>query len=243
MSGACSAFRRSVIYKTQMYHTETVGEDTQITFQIRQNLKRKVYLCKNAYFFVDPIENLNKLYTQRQRWQQGEIEVSHLFYHKGLNGQNKFSKFLIRILCYDHTFVFPRMIWYFALLCLAYMRHPLFELIGSVLIMYGLYVVATFLNFIDINLYMSDHKSLQKYYRRKWYLVFVSPLFNMVTFWIRFAGIINSFKGDRSWKTSTFSEECTRLFSVMKSDFSVLSQLFRAIDDRPLQNGQAGKAS
>ena len=41
MSGAFSAFRKSTILKTQLYNTETVCEDTQVTFQIRYLLKKR----------------------------------------------------------------------------------------------------------------------------------------------------------------------------------------------------------
>lgn len=79
LSGAFSAFRKSVILKTRLYNTDTVCEDTHVTFQVRKLLKKSVHLCEDALFFVDPIENTGKLYTQRQRWQVGELEVSHMF--------------------------------------------------------------------------------------------------------------------------------------------------------------------
>ena len=82
ISGAFSAFRKSVILKTQLYNTDTVCEDAHVTFQVRKLLKKRVHLCENALFFVDPIDNFNKLYTQRQRWQRGEIEVVHMFFFK-----------------------------------------------------------------------------------------------------------------------------------------------------------------
>ena len=42
MSGAFSAFRKSTILKTQLYNTETVCEDTHVTFQVRLLLKKKI---------------------------------------------------------------------------------------------------------------------------------------------------------------------------------------------------------
>lgn len=239
LSGACSAFRRSVILKTQMYNPETVGEDTQITFQIRKLLKKRIHLCETAFFFVDPIEGVNKLYTQRQRWQQGELEVSHLFLEEDLKSHmNFFSNFMIRVLSYDHTFVFPRMIWYFALICLAYLRHPLSELAGSVAIMYGLYVLSTFLNYINVNVFLAGHKSLRRYYRAKWYLILLFPIYNFAVFWVRLAGIINSFRGDRAWKTSTLPEEGRRFLSVLRNDAAVLKKLFGPNATPPQNHGE-----
>ena len=36
--------------------------------------KERVEVCEDALFFVDPIENVNKLYTQRQRWQREALK-------------------------------------------------------------------------------------------------------------------------------------------------------------------------
>ena len=69
LSGAFSAFRKSAVLKSWMYNTDTICEDTHITFQMRYLQKERVEVCEDALFFVDPIENVNKLYTQRQRWQ------------------------------------------------------------------------------------------------------------------------------------------------------------------------------
>ena len=109
LSGAFSAFRKSAVLKSQLYNTDTICEDTQITFQMKYLLNIKVGVCEDAIFFVDPIENMNKLYTQRQRWQRGSLEVSHLFLKNKLKARNMFTNVGVRTLVYDHTFAFPRM--------------------------------------------------------------------------------------------------------------------------------------
>src|SRR5699024_1924797 len=58
MSGAFSAFRKSTLVDTFMYNTDTVGEDTDMTFQVRQRLKQKVMLCADAIFYIEPLESL-----------------------------------------------------------------------------------------------------------------------------------------------------------------------------------------
>ena len=75
LSGAFSAFRLDTIRKSHLYNTETISEDTEITFQMRYLQKQKVGICVDALYFTDPIEDVNKLYTQRQRWQRGSLEV------------------------------------------------------------------------------------------------------------------------------------------------------------------------
>ncbi len=226
LSGAFSAFRKSAILKTQLYNTDTICEDTHVTFQIRDMLQEKVALCDNAYFFVDPIEDLNRLYIQRQRWQRGEIEVMHMFRQKKMSfGKGFLSDFAIRLLMYDHTFAFPRMIWYFALICLAFINYPIRLIIESVVLMYLLYVFATILLYFCIILFLSGEKHLQKYYAKKWYLVALLPLFNFLVFWFRFAGIINAIKGKQTWRMKNLREEWDAARSVVQQDFAGLNRV------------------
>ena len=65
LSGAFSAFRMSSIRKSHLYNTETISEDTEITFQMRYIQKQKVGICVDAIYFTDPIEGVNKLYRAR----------------------------------------------------------------------------------------------------------------------------------------------------------------------------------
>ncbi len=233
LSGAFSAFRKSAILKSQLYNTSTVSEDTQVTFQMRNLFNKGVKLCENAFFFVDPIESYNKLYTQRQRWQRGEIEVSHMFLTKKLSVfRNFFSNFMVRVLMFDHTFAFPRLIWYFALIYLVFLNYPLSLVIGSVCIIYLLYVLSMYLFYINVNMYLKNIADIRKYYRSKWYLIFLLPLFNFAVFWIRFAGIINSTKREGSWKTSTLTEEWRNIKHAVDNDFKIPKRVVRALRRR-----------
>ncbi len=230
LSGAFSAFRRSVILKSQLYNTATISEDTQITFQIRQLQKKNIRLCENAFFFVAPIESYNKLYTQRQRWQRGEIEVSHMFLRNKLFILKGFtSNFMVRTLFFDHTFAFPRMIWYFALIYLTFLNYPVSLVLGSIVIIYLLYAFSMFLFYINVLMYLDKVKDIKRYYRSKWYLPFIMPAFNFVIFWIRFAGIINSIKGTGSWKTTTLTEEWKKIKTAVNDDFHLPKRIVRVL--------------
>lgn len=227
LSGAFSAFRKSTILKTQLYNTDTVSEDTHVTFQVRKLLNQKVYICENAFFTVDPIDNINKLYVQRQRWQRGELEVAHMFHlEKSSPFVGFISNFSLRILLFDHTFIFPRMIWYFALLFLGILNQQLLYIFQSVLILYSLYIFTSFLYYINVNIYFKEFPEFKRFYSPKLYLVFLLPLYNFIIFWFRVAGIINSIKGSNSWRTSNLSEECKSYASTVFSDLSALSHFF-----------------
>lgn len=215
LSGAFSAFRKSTILKTQLYNTETVCEDTHVTFQVRRILKKKIDICENAIFFVDPIESVQKLYVQRQRWQRGELEVAHMFPR---DEDKASSRLMEKLLLYDHTFAFPRMIWYFALICLTFMDYPFSIIIISTVLISMLYIISAFLYYINICSYLYWEKNLQKYYARKLLIVFILPLFNSMVFWFRLAGIINSIKGTSSWSTKSLEEEIRTIKKIVSSD-------------------------
>lgn len=230
LSGAFSAFRKSTILKTQLYNTETVCEDTHVTFQVRELLKKSVKICPNAFFFVDPIEDINRLYTQRQRWQRGEMEVAHMFLSKRLHAARGFlSNFTIRLLMYDHTFAFPRMIWYFALIFLAFMNYPMKLVVASVVLIYLFYVFSTFLYYVSICMFLHSYKEIRNYYMRKWYMIFFLPLYNFLIFWFRFAGIINSIKGEQTWRTRDFTQEKQEFCSVVSKDFTWFKVFIRKV--------------
>lgn len=232
LSGACSAFRKSTLLKTQMYNTETICEDTHLTFQIKNLLKERVYLCENAIFMVDPIEGFNKFYTQRQRWQIGELEVSHMFMDK--SGKNVFRDSSFRTLIFDHTFAFSRFIWYFILIILAFSHYSFHMVIAAALIIYVLYIFCGFLYYLNILSFLKDYKDLKKYYRRRFFLLFLLPLYQLVSFFIRFAGIINSTKRKSSWKTFTLTEEIKLFFGTIFKDFAFIGN-FRNILRRVIE--------
>lgn len=229
MSGAFSAFRKSTILKTQLYNTDTVCEDTQVTFQIRRLLGQKIAICEQAVFFVDPIESVQKLCLQRQRWQRGELEVAHMFMDRGNVVKNIFTNFMTRVILFDHTFAFPRMIWYFALLCLAFMNYPFSFIVISVVLIYVLYVLSGLLYYFCIISYLAFDKKLCFFYARNILYLLVLPLYNFMVYWFRMEGIINSIRTPGSWRTKTFREERKIAGSIVRKDFFWLTNAFTKI--------------
>lgn len=222
MSGAFSSFRKSTILKTQLYNTETVCEDTHVTFQVRKILKKKIDICEKAIFYVDPIESLDTLYVQRQRWQRGELEVAHMFPSKVGVIKGFFTDFMTRIIMFDHTFAFPRMIWYFALICLTFINYPFNFIIQSVMITYALYTFSTLLYYFNVCSYLRWDAKLKKFYAKKILLVIFLPIFNFIVYWFRMAGIINSIKGTSTWRTKRMKEEVEECKSIISNDFKVI---------------------
>lgn len=221
LAGAFSAFRKSAILSTQLYNTDTVCEDAHLTFQLREIHGKRVALCNDAVFYIDPIESIGKLNTQRQRWQSGEIEVLHMFRNQKLKPIRGFvSDFVMRILVYDHTFAFPRMIWYFALICLAFLNYPIKLVLMATLFMYFLYAMANLLMYFCIIAFLKEFKELRNYYARKWYLIFLLPFFNFLVFWFRLAGFVNAGTGRQAWKTRTAKQDWHEFWVVLNSDLN-----------------------
>lgn len=229
LSGAFSAFRKSAVLSSHMYNTDTICEDTEITFQMRYNKKIKVDICADAIFFVDPIEDMNKLYTQRQRWQRGSLEVSSMFLKKRMKIKKMFLDPTVRTLVYDHTFAFPRMIWYLALLCLLFLNYSFRMIVISIVLLFNLYFLMGFFYYFSTLGFLKDFPEIRRYYKKQWYIIFFLPFFNLLVFFIRFAGIINSINTNSAWKTKTFTEEKRDFKESMLADMNVIGKLVRSI--------------
>ncbi len=207
IAGAFSCFRKDIVLKTQLFNNETLGEDTHMTSQIREFLKGRVALCEEAFFYLDPIENLDRLYIQRQRWQRGQVEVSSLFRDLAKKNNKGLKNVLKYTMVKDHTLVFPRLIWIFAMMYLAFLDYPLELIIGANIIMYLAYVFNSFIYFQVSKLYLREQRDVRKYMGRHCYVVLLLPLYRFLSFLMRIAGIINSTKEHSAWNTKTFSEE------------------------------------
>lgn len=229
LSGAFSAFRKDAVLKSQLYNSETLAEDTQITFQMKYIQGMKVGICEDSIFLVDPIEDFNKLYTQRQRWQRGSLEVSTLFLKDDMSPAKMFIDPNIRTLVYDHTFAFPRMIWYLALLCLLVANYAANAIIFATAFIFSLYILMGILYYISTVGFLKDFPEIRRYYSRQWYVVFLLPFFNFVVFFIRFAGVINSIDTKSSWRTMNLTEEKNAFKDVVKEEWSPLVNFFSGI--------------
>ncbi|WP_220739393.1 TIGR03111 family XrtG-associated glycosyltransferase [Leuconostoc miyukkimchii] len=219
MSGAFSAFRRNALINTFLYNVNTVGEDTDMTFQLRDRLGKKVGFCFNAIFYVEPISGLSELYLQRQRWQRGEIEVVQKFMKNKLNVRHFFKEFMISRLMIDHTFMFPKLIWVVGLFVLLFFGYSPIVIGLSIIFMYLLYVVYATMNFVNAGLLLQKFVLEKNYLNHKWWVVFTMPLYNMLCSLIRFIGIINTITQKASWQTLNFKDEIKEIKQVITNDY------------------------
>ena len=130
-----------------------------------------------------------------------------------------FSDVSVKTLMYDHTFAFPRIIWYLALICLMAVGYSVKTVVLATAFLFGMYILCGFMYFSSTIGFLKDFPEVKKYYKKQWWVVFLLPFFNFVVFFIRFAGIINSINTDSAWKTVTLSEEGKHFRQTVKNDF------------------------
>lgn len=218
MSGAFSAFRKEAVMRSFLYDIDTIGEDTDMTFQIRQRMKRKVGLCANAFFFIEPIKDLSELYLQRQRWQRGEVEVIHEYANQ-LEMKEFFKNFMVRRLLIDHTFLFPRMIWICASIVLLFFRYSPVMMGMSYVIIYLLYIFVELLNYICVLELLREFPEEKTFYRKQWWVSLTLPFYNFICSIIRLIGVINSMTTQAGWNSESFSTEKKKIITIIKNDF------------------------
>jgi len=218
MAGAFSGFRREVLVETFMYDFDIVGEDIDMTFQIRERLNGKVVLCVDALYFVDPIEGGRKLYTQRQRWQRGQIEVAQKTVEDSFKMRSLFSDFLIRRMIIDHTFAFLKMIWMFATFSLLFLNYSWILLGLSYLSMYLLYVVMSLFVFIDVQVLLKPFKEEQKFYRRLVWCTFLMPIYTFIISWFRLVSMINTIYYPAQWNAKDYAQEYNDIKKIVRED-------------------------
>ena len=220
MSGAFSAFRREKLLRTKLYNIKSVGEDIDMTFQIRYLIKGKVLLCPNALFLVDPISGFNKLYTQRQRWQRGELEAIHYFMANRLGIQHFGNNFIVRRLVMDHTVLLLRIILLAAFVVLIPLGYSASLILLSFALIYVLYIGICLLNFINICAYLKRFPQIRYFYQKNWYIIITLPLYYLVCSLIQVVGLINAMEVPAKWKTRTFSDEISSIKRIIVKDIT-----------------------
>lgn len=219
MSGAFSAFRREVLVQTFMYNVDTVGEDTDMTFQLRFRLGKRIGFAVNAIFYVEPISGYDELYLQRQRWQRGQIEVAQNFMQNRLSVRQIFNNFMISRLMIDHTFVFPKLVWVTGLIMLMFFGYSPVVVIMSVFMMYMLYVAYGLMNYMSSLMLLKHFPDERQYFKQKWWVALTMPIYNGINTVIRFFGIINTMKRRASWQTLHFKDEIDAIKKILISDY------------------------
>ncbi|GAP07145.1 MAG TPA: putative glycosyltransferase, exosortase G system-associated [Anaerolinea thermolimosa] len=203
LSGAFTAFRREALAATLLYNAETVSEDTDLTFQLYERTPSfRVSNFPDVRVFVQPITSLSALYSQRVRWQRGQLEVSAL--HRNLirkRARNLLGFSPARTLLVDHTLAFPRLVWMFFLPVLMTFGYSLTLLLTAYILMYLFYlsVEAAW----AVAAYAFADTSTRAYVRRIWPTIFLMPLYRMMIFFFRFSGFLITLTEPGTWRITS----------------------------------------
>ncbi len=183
-------------------------------------------LCNDAIFMVDPIDDLNKYYTQRQRWQIGELEVLKMFVLKRMNKfSNVFSDSSLRVLVVDHTISFTKFVWMAVMIVLC-VTNGMFKIIFAATVMlYLLSVFSSYMYAINVIQFLKNFPSIKQYYINNLGYIVLLPVYNIFAFFVRVCGIVNSINRKASWKTKTFTEEKSEIDDTVKNDFRIIPRI------------------
>lgn len=220
ISGAFSAFRKDKILQSRMYNTNTISEDTQMTFQMKYLFNNRVEICEDAIFYVDPIDGINSLYTQRQRWQRGELEVSKMFIENE-NILKSFKDENVTTLLYDHTFAFPRIIWYVVTIYFIITNYARSTMIKSLIFLYIMYILIAIMYFHNSLIYLDVVPETKKFYKRHFWTLLVLPVYTFMIYFFRLSGFVNSANTDSVWKAMNFKQENKEIIKQLRKDLSI----------------------
>jgi len=201
MSGAFSAVRRDVLDKTTLYQDKTVVEDTHLTLDLGATRTHIGYVAK-AKAYLKPVTSWERLYAQRIRWHRGQIEVMGLYYPK--LGKKKFGWgrffFFPLSLAVDHTFAFPRLIWFFILPCLVFFGYHAKVILIANLLMYGFYVG------LDLAIitccYILTDRITHGQIRASFYWIPFLAIYRLMLFFIRVSGYLVVLRDAPEWTIS-----------------------------------------
>ena len=217
LSGAFSIFRRETIMQSFLYQERTVSEDTDLTFHIRDDIKSKkgcIGCISEAFAYVEPIESLSQLYSQRLRWQRGEIEVASAYYKNVPSVFKSIFNIIGRTLLTDHTLAIAQMSWTFLL--------PFMYIVGYSLPLVAEATVCMFISYtlLDVLYFCVAYKGADSLYRKELYsvrwVVIILPLYRYMLYWFRMAGNIQVLAEGKSWKTQNPIEQIINALELTK---------------------------
>ncbi len=200
LSGAYSVFRKAAITGTFLYNKETVSEDTDLTFQLYERMPGyRIDNLTSAKVYLEPIASLAALYSQRVRWQRGQLEVSAR--HRRLLKRPPWALIGLtpsRALLIDHTLSFPRLIWLIFFPVLLIYDYSLSLLLGAYLLVYIFYLAVETSWYVAAYFFADDE--IRRRVLEKWFLVPLMPMYRIMVFFFRFSGFLTAVAEPRTWQ-------------------------------------------
>ena len=220
LSGAFSVFRRETVLSTYRYDDKTVSEDTKLTFDVRNLGKgsNRIACISQAEAYVEPTVSIERLNSQRLRWQRGQLEVLSLYkqYYER-SAFRAFGDFTGRLLLGDHTLSIPRLTWTFMLPYLFFLGYSLPLVAMAIWVTYFMYVLIDFAFLLAVRHSMRDIYGLDL--RAWWFLPFTMPIYRFGVYWFRLAGMLYALIEPANWSTDSeikrIRQEAVRIWLVV----------------------------
>jgi biofilm PGA synthesis N-glycosyltransferase PgaC len=200
LSGACAMFRKSDLEGVNGYRGRTVSEDTDVTMTLRRKQGRIGYLPQ-VRVHLAPTVSWQELYSQRVRWQRGELEVMAMHSDRIGSGDRYWKHSLPARLRRDHALAMLRLVWGFLL--------PLFPVLGyepalivqAAGLMYALYVAADLVQFAAS--WPICGTSERRLLRETAVYLPILPVYRMVVYFFRLSGVLRTLSDEPEWNTQT----------------------------------------
>jgi cellulose synthase/poly-beta-1,6-N-acetylglucosamine synthase-like glycosyltransferase len=80
--GGCAVIRKSVLDNVGIYHTDTLAEDTDMSWRILTETNKAIHFDPSIIVTADEPTSLLSLWNQRVRWTRGNLEVTWKNRHK-----------------------------------------------------------------------------------------------------------------------------------------------------------------
>jgi biofilm PGA synthesis N-glycosyltransferase PgaC len=209
LAGACSAFRREVLEGGCCYENTSVSEDTCLTFRLHRK-GVQVGFVDDAKVYLEPVVEWDGLYAQRVRWARGQLEVSGLNSDMiGSSDKGRLGRFALpKMLLFDHTLAFPRLIWAPLLLFFPLIGYPMRVIALAALGMYLFYLALEMVNTLAV-FSIADEHTKNRIERSIWALVGL-PLYRFVVFHFRFSGFLVTLTEEQQWTMRGPVQQATR---------------------------------
>lgn len=200
LAGACSAYRRRMVDAGVRYSSLSVSEDTALTFDLHRR-GAKIGFVADANVHIEPVVDLDSLYGQRVRWARGQIEVCGL--NRDLIGKRDLLFGLLtvpKLLVFDHTLAFPRLVWGPLFLFFPLIGYPIRTIVAASIAMYLFYVLIELAHLLS-SYPVSDEWVRARIKESAWSTL-AMPIFRLVIFYYRLSGYLVTLRDEQEWSAA-----------------------------------------
>lgn len=199
LSGACAIFRRQALIRLRGYRGRTVSEDTDATLALQRQHVKVGYLPQ-VRVHLAPTIRWDDLFSQRVRWQRGELEV--LAVNADILGRRgwfwRWS--LPRRLQNDHALALLRLVWAFLLPLFPALGYPPQVIAGAAALMYAVYVASDTLQ-MAVAWTICSPTEWRLLRQSALYLPWL-PLYRTVIYFFRLSGILRTLSETPCWEAA-----------------------------------------